>query len=124
MLTIRENQHEVLREAARVVFLDHMEKHVCTHFATVLATVKSDQLREILIRQWARANSYGLTSEMGVCSWLNVVFTLGEDFEKQPGYTWALPLLENETMVESAKLARLKTRVQAALEVAMIKEGH
>ena len=80
MLTIREEQYAVLAAASREEFLCRMERHLREHFQPVVESVTKEQLREVIERNWTRAEEYGLKSELGVCSYLNAVFTLGEDF--------------------------------------------
>ena len=115
MLTIRPEQLEVLADASREEFVCRMEQHVREHFAPVVASLTKEQLREVIARNRNRAESYGLKSELGICSYLNVVFTLGEDFEDQREYPWAKTLLSEATATERSKLDRLAARVESVL---------
>ena len=122
MLTIRNSKQATFAAASREVFLQRMECHVCKHFQPVAESLTKQQLREVIERNWTRAEEYGLKSELGVCSYLNVVFTLGEEFEKQRAYSWAVPLLGNAEMKEERKINALGTRVEAELQQAMKRE--
>ena len=114
MLTIRKEQYAILAAASREEFLCHMERHVREHFQPVIESLSKDQLREVIERNLTHAEGYGLKSELGVCSYLNAVFTLGEEFEKQPSYPWAAPLFQSDRG-EREKLDFLKDRINAVL---------
>lgn len=118
MLTIRRRQHKEIADASREKFIRRIESHLREHFRVVVGLLTSDQLQEIIERNWKRAEEYGLKSELGVCSYLNVVFTLGEEFEKQPAYPWAAPLLTSAELGEETKLPRLDAAVQEVLRKA------
>lgn len=79
MLTIREEQYAVLAAASREEFLCRMERHLRGHFRPFLEPLTKEQLREVIERNWKRAEDYGLTSEFGVCCYLEAVAALGED---------------------------------------------
>ena len=121
MLTIRPKQNDILATASREEFLNRMETHLRTHFPPIVETLTNEQLREVIERNWKCAEDFGLKSELGVCSYLNVVFTLGEDFEKR--YKWAIPVLTNRTADEDRKLDRLRANVEAELHQTLEKEG-
>jgi len=122
MIVIREKQMKSLSEVSREEFLKRMEVHVKQHFEPVVAPLTNEQIRQVIERQWKRAEGYGLTSELGVCTWLNIVFTLGEDFEKQAVYPWAVILMKNDEIAESGKIEHLNQNVERELTKALERE--
>ena len=115
MLTIRHAQQTALAVASREEFMQRMERHLREHFAPVVEPLSKEQFREVIERNWKRAEGYGLTSELGVCSYLNAVFTLGEEFEKQSERVWAAQILEDQTMPQDSKLEHLEQAIEKEL---------
>ena len=116
MLTIRPAQQATFAAASREEFMQRMERHLREHFAPVVEPLSKEQFREVIVRNWKRAEEYGLTSELGVCSYLNCVFTLGENFEEQRDFIWAGTLLSDEQIAEPEKLNLLEDGITSNLE--------
>lgn len=78
-LKVRDNQMGALTEVSREEFIGRMETHLREHFGPTFKPLTSERLREFIVRNWKRADEYGLKSELGVCCYLETVAALGED---------------------------------------------
>ncbi len=54
----------------------------------------ADELESLIDKGHARAVAYGFMSERGVCKFLNLMFTFGRDFDRDPGLGWVRPFLD------------------------------
>jgi hypothetical protein len=116
MLAIREEQYAVLLAAARDGFVRRMEHHAREQLAPAVQSLTNEQLREFIERNRKRAEECGIKSDLGMCAYLEIVFQLGDEFEKMPAYPWATPLLNDAELAEEVKLERIKAKAQVALE--------
>jgi len=80
MIFIRNRQIKTLGVATREAFLLRMETHLRVNFVQTVKPLPKEALREIIESNWKCADGFGLKSELGVCTFLNAVFTLGETF--------------------------------------------
>ena len=110
MFVIRKRQLDTLTQATSEEFLLRMDLHLRAHFEPIVGHLNDLKLREFTSRNWEISNDYGLTSELGVCSYLEAACILGEDFPVAK--PWAKPLLEQECS-EADKLDRLNEQVLA-----------
>jgi hypothetical protein len=71
----------------------------------------------------ARAATYGMTSERDVCKYVDLMFALGRDFDTDPRFDWAQPILADPSLpspgarinlLYDAALARIREAVAAA----------
>jgi hypothetical protein len=112
-MIIRKRQNDTFASLAREEFLVRMEKHLRKYFGSVVESLAPEQLRAVVERNWATAETYGLRSELGVCMFLNAVMALGDEFWKsQPK---AAQILEDLAVAEEKKRTRLDEWVRAEL---------
>ena len=116
MLTIRSNQQKRLDTLAHEQFLAAMERHLRQCFAEWVQPYGSEDLRAFNGRVWQRADTYALTTELGVFSYLNATMIFGETFETQPGFAWARAILEDADLTEEMRIERLQESTEAWLE--------
>jgi len=115
MLIIRPAQNKILAATSREEFLHRLEQHLRKYFQAVTTPLSIKELREIIERNWKRAEKYGLSSELGAYSYLNAVFTLGEDF---PGKCQELRATLDADLSEEKKITEFETHILRLLQSA------
>ncbi len=64
-----------------------------------------------------RAHNYGITSECDVCKYLDLMFGLGPDFDRDPKLPWAKEILSRSGTSEPApRLAMLYERLEQTVK--------
>ena len=95
MLVIRESQMAALGRD----LLDHFDfvalAHVKECFPEVCAEIGDDTALNYVSSGLKRARAYGLESEYDLFRFLNLIFTLGGDFDSGEEYPWVRPILQN-----------------------------
>ena len=93
MLVIRRAQIEPFKEHLREPFVLRMVDHVREHFPADCAGLVPEELREIVRDGIVRAEKYGFESERDATRFLNLMFTFGRLFDRDPSLGWATRLL-------------------------------
>ena len=108
MLTIRESQLKVL---AKESFERWLVQHVLRHFPQQAQSLDSDLLRTSVREKWARATRY-FSSESGICTFIDLTFLLGDEFDNDPQLPWAREILTKTAISDADRRRRLyeKTR--------------
>lgn len=65
-----------------------------------------------------RAHRYGLREEAHVFRYINVMYTLGFEFDEDPRYSWASAILGRGSLTPESKLDLLCARVVRELKTA------
>lgn len=107
-MVIRASQWQAMEVVSREQFIDRMVVHLKRYFPDPCKALGDVKLREVIVAQWAKANTYKFETEYGVCQYLNLVFSFGENFDQEPACAWARPHLEAENdPTEEARTDRL-----------------
>jgi hypothetical protein len=64
-------------------------------------------LREMIQGGIKQSQGYGITSERGVCKYIDIMVKLGSDFDHDPGLPWARAILTDSADDPSVKINRL-----------------
>jgi hypothetical protein len=110
MLTIRDGQIAALGAARLSEFQSKAVTHVRDCFPDVCAGLSDADLKLQVVRGIARGQHHGLDDQADLLRFLNVMFSLGQDFENR--YPWAPQILEDHRF---AALTRLDLVVQRSL---------
>lgn len=94
MLFIRPQQMAVLSESMFAHFEQSAVRHAKRCFPEQCAVLDDKLTLQYVQYGLAHARRYGFESEYDLLRFLNVMFTLGSDFETQSRYAWTLPFLE------------------------------
>ena len=107
MLTIREDQVEAFRQHHLQVFEEEMVVHL-NNFAPVLCQVRGEDCMRNVIRQGVhRAGQYGFTNRGPVRFYIELMISLGSDFDTDPQYPWAGENLRNNELGDQSLRADL-----------------
>jgi hypothetical protein len=110
-MQIRRAQMETLHAGRIHRFEDETMRHLESLFPARVAAIPADELREIVRLGIRQSFSYGITREFDVRHYLELMFKLSFDFDRNPLTPWAKGILENKDLPPDGKLARLDTCV-------------
>ena len=98
MLTIREEQLEVLGRQSAAGMEERALRHLRGCIPDVCAGLAEDKLRGIIRWGHRRSVSYGIKREFDFFRYLNLMFVFGFEFDVDPRYPWAAhTLAQNKT---------------------------
>lgn len=104
--TIRPEQYKLFGGVATENFVDRIEGHLSERFSDLVVKLGPAKTRELVLSGINRARAYHLNSEQQVCTYIDLVFTFGPDFdERQP---WAAVILKDAELSAETKALRLK----------------
>lgn len=107
MLALRQQQIDALAEARLVDFETRMHAHVCRCFEAATRTMSDGDIRDVIRQGVARAQSYGIGSERGVCKYINLMFVFGRNFDRDPRLPWAFEILDGARVHRDASTIEL-----------------
>lgn len=114
MLAIRQEQLKAFADAAAKKIEDHLASRLRESHARECAALDDNELSQVIREGIERAAKYGIAGDSGVAKYLYVMLALGRDFDRDPRFTWASRILNDESL-ESAD-ARIDRLYAAALE--------
>lgn len=111
MLKIRPAQMEALAHAALRNFEDRMLAHLRRCGPGLFRILTEGEVREVVRYGRARARAHGLTSERSVRLYVEVMLTLGSNFDADPQFPWAAEILaDGAAPDEAARIDRLSDK--------------
>ena len=105
MLIISEQQLKAFASRRLDLFVEDMVTYVRGRHATVDTQADDERLREIVRARIVRAQVLGVTLRAHFKRYLDLSFTLGADFWREP---WAAKTLANADLVMAARLHKLE----------------
>ena len=104
MLRIREEQLAALRAAAMEQYLEKTRRHVERHFRARCAELGEAGTKELVALGVARAAEHGLSIERNIRRYVDLVFTFGAGFDRDPALPWASAILGTTQMDETPRM--------------------
>ena len=98
MLVIRSAQMEAFEAAAIQAFEDRTYKHLQKYFPGHCLLLGEEQMRRVIQQGWQKAQSYDLTAECCVRSYIEFMCRLGSGFDADPLLPWAAEILNDKTV--------------------------
>jgi hypothetical protein len=116
MFNLRKEQLKIFEAVAAKDLEQRMVAHSRERFPKQCAVLDEAGLLALVRYGVERAKSYGIVAETDVCKYIDVMFTLGKDFDRDPRYPWAVRTLNDSNLgAPSARISRLSAE---ALEAA------
>lgn len=120
---------DTFSEAAVQDFEDRMVVHLDKFFPKHVEALGEDGVRKLVRTGIERAASYEITSERGVCKYIDLMVSFGEKFDKDRKLPWAGEILNDESIASPAvRIDRLfkaaKKHVRLAADAEQETEGH
>jgi hypothetical protein len=108
MLKIRPEQMEEMSKVTLKTFEDDMVEHVKKFFPGYYDVLGEPIVRDVILYGVDRAEEYDLTTQRDVCLYINLMFLLGSNFDKDLQLPWIAEALGDETGTDpSARIDRL-----------------
>ena len=108
MLVIRDDQIEAINRLTMKNFEDRMVSHLKEFFPEDCQQLGETQVRETIRHGVQQASKYEVVTERDVCKYVDLLFTFGRDFDKDPQLPWAKRILNAKCQKGSPpKIARL-----------------
>lgn len=98
MLTIRTKQIEAFRNQSSANFTDLMVEHLREVFPEDCQEMSEEELRDVIRYGTAVADSYGINNVQSVCTYIDLMFIFGYDFDEDPNFPWARAVLLDESL--------------------------
>ncbi|HEY0285171.1 MAG TPA: hypothetical protein VGC23_07280 [Vicinamibacterales bacterium] len=105
MIVISDQQLHAFASHRLDLFVDDMVTYVRGRHATLETRTDDEGLREIVRARIARAQALGISLRAHFKRYLDLSFTLGADFCREP---WAAKTLANADLVMAARLHKLE----------------
>ncbi|HEX8692370.1 MAG TPA: hypothetical protein VF746_08135 [Longimicrobium sp.] len=110
MLTIRDEQLSAFAADAAEAFVRRAADEVARHWPRLARERGSDGLRALVRRAAAEAERFGLTFEVHVLRFVNLVAAFGEEFYRRPAGWWAARILSDTRLDPDTRLDLLVER--------------
>lgn len=124
MLQIREEQRNVLREAVLAGFEDRMLAHFKTYYGVQCQLIGDEQTRAVIRHGTERAREYAITSQRGVCHFINLMLLLGGNFDQDVQLPWARRILTDPSIEnEFDRMASLNDEADVFLDAVLGVDG-
>ncbi len=98
MVIIRNEQMGELGKDEAGKFEDKMVTHLKEFFPDTCEELGEPQVRESISHGVDRAESYGLVDEQDVCTYIDVMYVFGPDFDRDPECPWASRILNDKSI--------------------------
>ena len=109
MLTIRSAQVEAFSEEAMKSFEELMLPHLKKFFPEFCEAAPEPKLKALIRYGVKRAGSYQITAKRDVSRYIDLMVSLGADFDREPRLPWAGEILRTRNSPEARISTLLKT---------------
>src|SRR5215213_1636422 len=113
MIRIQKRQLGTFAAARWASFEDDLTAHLRAFFPTACASLGDAGVRAEIRYGAARAALHGVVGERDLFLYLDLMFTLGRDFDDDPDLPWARELLADPTLPDPG--ARLSAIIDAVI---------
>lgn len=114
MLRIRKQQQDAFSEAQVADFERRTAVHLRSFFPKDCQALDEPALHELIRHGIDRAATFGVVSERDVTLYLDVMMTLGPDFDRDPKLPWAYEILIEPELPEPGRRMRRLFRTTLA----------
>ena len=104
MLRIRKEQIEVLERDRLARFQVRVLAHVRKIFPDDAQRLGDEEVQRIITEGVKKAATYGVTSERSVTLFIDVMFGVDRDFDQTKSMSWAIDILKDPRLHDSAKM--------------------
>jgi len=125
MLQIRNEQNEALEAQSRKDFEERMLVHLQKFFPDQCKQLGEEHTREAIWYAVERAETYEIVSERDVCKYTDLMFTYGQDYDRDRRVPWAHRILTDKSLKgkPTEKVNKLYDTALADMEKAAGDEG-
>jgi hypothetical protein len=109
MLTMRPKQMEAFSEAALKDFEELMIPHLKKFFPEFCEAAGEQEVRKLIQHGVKRAASYQINAKCDVSRYIDLMVSLGADFDKDKNLPWAGEILKTRNSADARISVLLKT---------------
>lgn len=109
MLILRQEQFEALGAQLKERFVRLMVAYLQQHFPDRCAALGPPAVREQIVAGIGKAETLGILAEQDVAGVIHFMFEAVLDFDKAPGFEWAVAALRDRQLEPSERVDRLYT---------------
>lgn len=106
MLKIKKRQMDALRRYVIHRFEDMMCLHLLEYFPKKCAALGEQGVREVVRYGIDRAAAHGIEVYEDMCSYIDLMFCFGRDFDVDPRLPWAREILDDPKVRDAARRIR------------------
>ena len=110
MLIIRGAQMKEFEALQRQSFGQTTLDFIRQSYPQLCANFGDDALRDMVAQSLRKAREHNITSQADILRYINVMFTLGCDFETDPDYRWAHDIMSHPRLRPESKIDQLTAR--------------
>ena len=113
MLVIREQQLEVLSRAMRRHFEDLAVAHLQSALPDRCEAMGAAAVRASVMKAMQAARMYGLVEEYDILRYLNLMYVLGLEFDRDSRFPWAADILSDSQLQGRTKMDLLMEQARS-----------
>lgn len=114
MLIIRREQIEILSQYMYKQFEDRMLIHLKKFFPDKYEALEKTKIKKLIRKGIKQASEYEIITERDVCKFIDLMFVLGKNFDKNSKISWANEILCDKSLKSPSK--RIKTLCDKAIK--------
>jgi len=115
MLTIRKSQNAALAEAMGRRFENKVFVHLNKFWPEQCRSQGGVAVRETIRSGQGRANEYGMKTENDVARYVDLMYSLGHDFDSDPALPWVPEILNDNEISPTVRMDRLYEEAEKRL---------
>jgi len=104
MLVLRRAQIKAMGQPYRERLADELVLHVTDHFPAEARALAPDELRATVVEGIGAAEGHGFAEDRDIARFLNLMFTFGRHFDRDPSLGWATRLLARSGRIPAGSL--------------------
>jgi hypothetical protein len=113
VLIIRSDQMKVLERCMMRGFEDRVYASLCRNWPSTVGALGEEDVRESIRVGIDRAATYRLQTEREVMRFIDMMYRLGHQFDRDTRYSFAAEVLSSRELSSVAKMRILESRVRA-----------
>lgn len=115
-MEVRNAQVNALGRAQEEDFRRRLKEKLLEDYPEDSEALGEDKLDVVIDQGIERARSYGIAAEDDIGLYFDIMFNLAYNFDTNPKYPWAGPILRNPTLTAEEKLRQVSGLAQEALD--------
>jgi len=115
LLVIRDAQMEAFSKLSESEFQSRAFKHLQQVLPELCSAMGEPAVRQSIAQAYRKARAYGLTYELDILRYLNLMYVLGFGFDTDSRYPWASEILSDSALRSGTKARKLMTAARTAL---------
>ena len=104
-MIIASNQINVIRKSYNEIFINDLQLHIEENFPEISFELGKSNTIDFIMYGIRKASSFGFNTEKSIFQFMNLLLTLGPEFEKLKELNWIKPILYDLEGDESERIS-------------------